>query len=108
MNIQSVAAWVAVVGFLGGGAWMIFQYDERIRTLETRVNILLGASPSRIIENAPSTAEDQLIEQMPNHSFKELCETLALRRADAIEAGKLVVDARELRQLMIELGCVTQ
>ena len=108
MNIQNTAAWVAVVGFLGGGLWMIFQYDQRIRTLETRVNLLLGASPSGHTEDASSSGDGVPTAQNPSSQFKDVCEALALRRADAIEAGRVLVDARELQKLMLELQCITE
>lgn len=105
MNIQSAAAWVAVIGFLSGVLWIVFQYDQRIRTLETRVNLLLGTGPTQL---SSSSDDAQLLSQSPKSQFEELCEALALRRADAIEAGRMVVDARELRSMMLELNCITE
>jgi len=107
MNIQGAAAWVAVIGFLSLGIWTIFQYDQRLRTLETRVNILYGSSPSGRGEDASASDDGVPIAQSPNSQFKDVCEELALRRADAIEAGRLYVDARELQKMMLELKCIT-
>ncbi|MEM9879011.1 MAG: hypothetical protein AAF862_07015, partial [Pseudomonadota bacterium] len=69
------------------------------------VNILLGASPNEITEGTYSSNEDASSGKNLSFRFKDVCEALALRRADAIEAGRLVRDARELQKLMLELQC---
>ena len=47
MNIQNIAAWVAVVGFIGSGALAIFKYDERVRELEGQLEGLNNGEPQR-------------------------------------------------------------
>lgn len=106
MKIQGVAAWVAVIGFIIGGVWLVYQYDERIRTLETRVNILLGSQPERATIEQSSDQESN--EQPSSAEQSEICNALALRRVEAIETGKTFTQGGDIRTLMIEMNCIVE
>ena len=106
MKIQSVSAWIAVVGFIVGGVWLVYQYDERIRTLETRVNILLGSQPDRTTIEQPSDPESN--EQTGSAEQSEICYSLALRRVEAIEAGRTFTHGADIRKLMDDMNCIVE
>ncbi|WP_323781563.1 hypothetical protein [Leisingera sp.] len=97
MKIGDLASWSAVAIAFGAAAIAVYKYEERLRTLEAQMQILI-TSPENATDNVGVVGQRSGV-------FEKACAEIAMRATTALEDGRFLHTAPSLQDHFKLIGC---